>query len=144
MSLTKRINKNIALVGLGLSAIVFSTSCETISEPHRGSGTGALFGALAGGLLGAATGHWDYALGGAAIGAGAGAIAGNEYDKDKMYQKIERVERDANTMIINVSNSNGSVIPVPIRRDKNIYYGPRGEIYNNIPTEDQLRKIYGF
>ena len=50
----------------------------------------------------------------------------------------------ANTVIINVYNSNGSITPVKLTRQGNVFVGPRGEQYFNLPTVDQLAPVYGF
>ena len=44
-----------------------------------------------------------------------------------------------------VMNSNGSMIPVELRRaGGGNYIGPKGEYYAGLPTNEQLRKLYGF
>ena len=43
-----------------------------------------------------------------------------------------------------VTNSNGSTISVKLTRDGSWYVGPRGEWYTSIPTNEQLRVVYGF
>ena len=147
MKLKERINRACVIGEMGLAGLTLSLgtmSCETLPAENRGSITGALFGTLAGAAIGAATGDWGNVAAGAAIGAGSGAVIGNEYDKTQMGKRIDAIERDANTFIINVHNTNGSITPVYLRRDGNTYWGPRGEMYQNIPTEDQLRKVYGF
>jgi len=50
----------------------------------------------------------------------------------------------ASTVVINVTNSNGSYTPVTLRRAGNQYVGPRGEYYSALPTEQQLKVAYGF
>ena len=47
------------------------------------------------------------------------------------------------TVIVWVRQCNGRSIPVRIVRRGSLYYGPRGELYTRIPTEHQLRMIYG-
>ena len=49
----------------------------------------------------------------------------------------------ANTLVVNIRNSNGSYTPVTLRRVGNVYVGPRGEQYLSVPTEEQLRAVYG-
>jgi len=39
---------------------------------------------------------------------------------------------------------NGSISQVRLRKYGVGYVGTRGEYYSHIPTEDQLRPIYGF
>lgn len=43
-----------------------------------------------------------------------------------------------------IQNSNGSRTPVQLRRaDGGMFVGPRGEYYLGLPTNEQLRQIYG-
>jgi hypothetical protein len=43
-----------------------------------------------------------------------------------------------------VTNSNGSRTSVVLTRNGSWYVGPRGEYYSEIPTNEQLRVVYGF
>lgn len=43
-----------------------------------------------------------------------------------------------------VTNSNGSRISVELIWEGAYYVGPRGEYYDTIPTNEQLRVVYGF
>jgi hypothetical protein len=43
-----------------------------------------------------------------------------------------------------VTNTNGSRTAVKLTRSGPWYVGPRGEYYKTIPTNEQLRVIYGF
>jgi hypothetical protein len=45
---------------------------------------------------------------------------------------------------VNVTNSNGSYMPVPLRQAGPMWVGPGGEYYNQLPTAEQLRPVYGF
>ena len=47
------------------------------------------------------------------------------------------------TLVVNVRNANGSYTPVTLRRQGNVYVGPRGEQYLLVPTEEQLKDVYG-
>jgi hypothetical protein len=49
-----------------------------------------------------------------------------------------------NTTTVKVTNSNGSIFQVPLRQEGPGWLGPRGEYYEQLPTEDQLKPIYGF
>jgi hypothetical protein len=49
-----------------------------------------------------------------------------------------------NTETVNVTNSNGSISPVVMRRQGVGYVGPRGEFYNHLPTPEELKPVYGF
>ncbi|MCM8794340.1 MAG: glycine zipper domain-containing protein [Candidatus Omnitrophica bacterium] len=113
-------------------------------------------GSLAGAGLGAIIGHQSGETGeGAAIGAALGGVGGyvlgNEQDKAEMQAQAAGAQaqaaaalQTASTVVINVRNTNGSITPITIRREGNLYVGPRGEIYTQLPTEDQLRPVYGF
>jgi hypothetical protein len=49
-----------------------------------------------------------------------------------------------NIVTVNITNSNGSITPVRLRKQGVGYVGPRGEYYDKLPTEEQLKPIYGF
>ncbi len=57
--------------------------------------------------------------------------------------QIENVRAEANTVIVNITNSNGSITPVTLKRSGNVWIGPKGEQYMSIPTAAQLKPIYG-
>ncbi len=48
------------------------------------------------------------------------------------------------TITLWITNSNGSKTLVQLTRDGLWYVGPRGELYSSIPTNEQLRVVYGF
>jgi hypothetical protein len=74
---------------------------------------------------------------GAAAGIGIGAIM--EALAERHYLREEM-----NTVMVRVTNSNGSVVRVPLRKQGVGYVGTRGEYYPTLPTEGQLRPVYGF
>jgi hypothetical protein len=43
-----------------------------------------------------------------------------------------------------ITNSNGSRTCVKLTRHGSCYIGPRGEYYRGMPTNEQLRTVYGF
>ncbi len=43
-----------------------------------------------------------------------------------------------------ITNSNGSRTSVTLTRQGGYYIGPRGEYYTGVPTNEQLRVVYGF
>ncbi len=54
-------------------------------------------------------------------------------------------KKDEAKTVIMVENSNGSRTPVELEPlGNNQWRGPRGEIYDGLPSEEQLRKGYGF
>ena len=118
---------------------VFIGGCESDAQTGAllGSGVGAGVGALAGG-------DTEATLIGAAVGGGAGYMLGNEGDKKKAAGDRDAIRDEMNCVTVWITNSNGSKVPVKLRKSGPNYIGPRGETYPTMPTEDQLRPIYGF
>ena len=108
----------------------------------------ALLGAGLGAGIGALAGDSGDALTGAAIGAGAGYIFGSESDKKKTQQQTDQqlaqIRAEQQIVSVWITNSNGSKTEVKLRRSGPNYIGPKSEVYNSMPTEDQLRQAYGF
>jgi len=123
-------------VGLGLA---FVAGCE--SDAQTGALIGTAVGAGAGQAIG---GDTESTLIGAAVGGGAGYIIGSEQDKKKTKAEIDALRQDMNIVTVNITNSNGSVSQVLLRKQGVGYVGPRGEYYNHLPTEEELKPIYGF
>jgi hypothetical protein len=48
------------------------------------------------------------------------------------------------TVTVWITNSNGSTTSVRLTRQGPWYIGPRGEYYAQMPTNEQLRVVYGF
>ena len=117
--------------------------CETDAQ-----NTGLLGSGIGVGVAAIAGGEGSDLLTGAAIGGGAGYIMGNESDKKKTQarsdQQIADLRSEQNMVSVWITNSNGSQIEVKLRRSGPSYIGPRGEVYQTMPTEDQLRQVYGF
>ncbi len=120
-------------------ASVFIAGCE--SEAQIGSALGALAGAGIGQLAG---GDTEATLIGAAVGAGAGYMLGNETDKKASAAERDAIRSDLSSTVVWLTNSNGSQVPVRLAKNGPAYIGPRGEIYNQLPTQNQLRPVYGF
>lgn len=126
----------VVAVGLGLA---FVAGCE--SDAQTGAAIGSLAGAGIGQLAG---GDTESTLIGAAVGGGAGYMIGSEQDKKKTKAEIDSLRQDMNTVTVNITNSNGSVSPILLRKQGVGYVGPRGEYYNHLPTQEELKPIYGF
>lgn len=120
-------------------ALIFAAGCQ--SDAQTGSVIGALAGAGIGQLAG---GDTESTLIGAAIGGGAGYMLGNESDKQKAAADRALLREDMNHVTVNITNSNGSVSQVRLRRQGVGYVGTRGEYYHTLPSEDELRPVYGF
>ena len=123
-------------VSLGLA---FVAGCE--SDAQTGALIGTAVGAGAGQAIG---GDTESTLIGAAVGGGAGYMIGSEQDKKKTKAEIDALRQDMNIVTVNITNSNGSVSQVLLRKQGVGYVGPRGEYYNTLPTEEELKPIYGF
>jgi hypothetical protein len=140
-----------AVVSVGL---LFAIGCESDAQ------TGALIGTGVGAGVGQAIGrNTESTLIGAGVGAGAGYMIGNEQDKKKtraemesirqenaqMRQESAQTQQEMSTVTVNITNSNGSITPVTLRRQGGFYVGPRGETYTTLPTQEQLKQAgYGF
>lgn len=118
---------------------LFVAGCE--SDAQVGSAVGALAGAGIGQLAG---GDAESTLVGAAVGGATGYMLGNESDRRKAQVERACLRREINTVVVKVTNSNGSIVQVPLRKQGVGYVGTRGEYYGTLPTEDQLRPVYGF
>jgi hypothetical protein len=65
-------------------------------------------------------------------------------DKKKAKAETDELRQEMNTVTVNVTNNNGSITPVKLRKQGVGYAGPRGEFYDRLPTSEQLRPVYGF
>ncbi len=138
--------KHLTIVILSLAAgfgILAVSGCETEAQSKAAWGTaiGAGVGQLAGG-------DTKSTAIGAGIGAGAGYIWGSMEDKKKEEQartQAQVAQADGNSVTVWITNSNGSKTPVKLTKTASGgYVGPRGEMYDTMPTQDQLKKVYGF
>jgi len=129
----------ISSVLAAVCGIFFVAGCQ--NDAQTGSAVGALAGAGIGQLAGRST---ESTLIGAAVGGGAGYILGNESDKQKQQTQLRAMQNDMNSAIVNVTNSNGSIVQVRLRRRGVGWVGTRGEYYPTLPTGEQLKPVYGF
>ena len=133
----KRLTTIVAVVlSFGL---LFFVGCQ--SDAQVGSAIGALAGAGIGQLAG---GNTEATLIGAAVGGAAGYMFGNESDRAKERAERDHMRREMRTVAVNITNSNGSISQVRLKKHGVGYVGTRGEYYSHLPTEDELRPIYGF
>jgi len=124
------------LIGL---VLIFIAGCESDAR------TGAVLGSLAGAGIGQIAGRsTESTLIGAAVGGTAGYMLGNESDRKKTQAEMAYLRQQTDYVTVNITNSNGSVSQVMLRKQGVGYVGTRGEYYNTLPTQDQLRPIYGF
>ena len=57
---------------------------------------------------------------------------------------MDAIRYEMNTVTVHVTNTNGSIIAVKLSKSGPGFIGPKGEYYPTLPTEDQLRPVYGF
>ncbi len=126
----------------GLVAVGFVSGCDSEAKTDALIGTG-----LGVGIAALTGGDGSDLMIGAAIGGGAGYIWGNEADKKKAEQTpVAELGTTAQQDVVSVwvTNSNGSKTEVRLRKTATGYMGPKGEVYSSLPTEDELRPVYGF
>ena len=128
------------LVAVAVSfGLVTTVGCE--SEAQTGALIGTAIGAAAGQAIG---GDTEATLIGAGVGAAGGYMIGGEQEKQQMKADIAAAQQAANTVTVNITNSNGSITPVVLRRQGNLWVGPKGEQYMSLPTPEDLKPVYGF
>ena len=119
--------------------LVFTAGCQNDAQ------TGAAMGTAAGAGVGQmAGGDTESTLIGAVVGGGIGYIVGNESDKQKAQAERDYIRDEIRYVTVNITNSNGSISQVRLKKHGVGFVGTRGEYYSKFPTEDQLRPIYGF
>ena len=132
----------VALLGMALTL----SGCATASQRDQGTAIGAGIGAALGSVLGNNMGgsRNDRELG-IAAGALVGGMLGRQYGTQQdMQGQLSNLQQQQFITTVWVENSNGSKTPVQLRQpDGGQYVGPRGEYYSTMPTQDQLRKVYG-
>ncbi|HUW19783.1 MAG TPA: glycine zipper domain-containing protein [Sedimentisphaerales bacterium] len=128
-----------------LAAVAVSVGLVLVGGCESDAQTGAAVGAAAGAGIGQLAGRdTESTLIGAAVGGGAGYMIGNEQDKKKTAAERDSIRQEMNTVTVWITNSNGSKIPVKLTKQGAGYVGPRGEYYETLPTQEQLKPVYGF
>lgn len=134
------------LLVFGIAAgLLIQAGCAT-TDAERATALGAGVGAGLGMILGHNFGHseHDRLLGAAAGAAIGGALARQQYEQQKTQTRLNWMQQQQTMVTVWITNSNGSRTPVLLRAaDGGQFIGPRGEYYAGLPTEDQLRPVYG-
>jgi phage tail tape-measure protein len=94
---TRPFCKGIAVATMGLTILLSSCSGGSLSTREKSAGIGALGGAAAGGIVGAAVRHPAAgALIGGALGLGAGALIGDQLQghENTSYQQQQQINRN--------------------------------------------------
>jgi hypothetical protein len=131
--------------------IALMVSLLSLGGCGEGMKASDIYGAsLCGALIGGIVGYQSHEEGeGAAIGAtlfGVGELL-NQLDNLDSKEKEHRDNDDngrTEIYVIQVHNSNGSITPIEIEKRENTFIGPKGEHYETLPTEEQLKPVYGF
>ncbi|MHC4623054.1 MAG: hypothetical protein ACYS4W_04040 [Planctomycetota bacterium] len=130
----------IVVVGILLPVVCGGCSGLLLSPIYNA----ALLGGGIGGIIG-------YQSGEAAAGALLGAAILGTGEVLKQTDQLAKGEdpkdcgcRGEEKIVVEITNSNGSITPVELKRKGCDYIGPKGEHYKELPTEDQLRPVYGF
>ena len=130
-----------------LTAGALVVGCTT-TQTHTAAGTGigAGVGAIVGHNLGDGSGDRDK---GALIGGAIGGVLGHQMGKQKEAQqqtdqRLRELESQAQTREVWITNPNGSRTRVELKAGEGgTWIGPRGEVYNEFPTAEQLQQVYG-
>jgi len=100
----------------------------------------ALLGAIVGGIVGYQS---EEPGEGAAVGAAVLGVGELLSQLDREHKDRERKDECAKQVVVEIHNDNGSITPVKLKKEGGGYIGPRGERYEELPTEEQLKPIYG-
>ncbi len=140
-----RPTKSVSLMLVIALGFGFITGCKNDAQNT------ALIGAVIGTGIGAISGGGsDGMVIGAAAGGGIGYLIGNESDKKKANvakgygNEMDSSRSLQDTEVVWITNSNGSKTPVKLQKGNPGYVGPRNDHYASLPSEDQLRLVYGF
>lgn len=111
------------------------------------------------GVLGGCNGEVKYRdlYGSALMGAGIGAIVGHQSDEaaegalvgaavfatGTLLHYVDDYLKET-TVTVKVTNSDGSKTPVEFRKKKGVYRGPKGEKFDHLPTEAEIKEGYAY
>ena len=137
----------IIIVSLSLSL------CGCCCENHNSGGNslklGGIYQAVLGGaLIGGIVGYQSDETGeGVAVGAAICGVGELLRQTDELARKEKKHKEQENerteSVIVEIHNSNGSITPVKLKKENSHYIGPKGERYEELPTDEQLKPIYG-
>ncbi len=122
---------------LGLCAGCNEDNSDMKLSPIYGS---AIAGALIGGIIGYQS---DETGEGVAVGAAVLGVGQLLHELDEANKHEEHEDECDKEVVVQIHNDNGSITPVKLKRKDCAYIGPKGERYEELPTEEQLKPIYG-
>lgn len=142
-------NNSIKITAVMAALTLALSGCMQSQQEQQYTATGAILGAGAGAIAGNNIGgisSTEGAIAGALIGGLLGHSSGSQRTRmDSQQAQIDAMKAEQNRMVVNIANSNGSTTPVVLHKiGYNQWEGPRGEIYNGVPSSDQLKPVYGF
>lgn len=146
----KSLHKTPVVILLVVSLVLGLCGCcsENQSDCENGLKLTPIYAAaIGGGIIGGIVGHQsDETKEGVAVGAvllGVGQLLSQIDEMAREEKEHEDEDECAKLVVIEIHNSNGSITPVKLKRDGTAYIGPKGEFYQELPTEEQLKPIYG-
>ena len=83
------------------------------------------------------------AVAGAALAASAVYGVINERDKNQTQAQLSEMRQEMKVLTVNITNSNGSISQVRLQKQGVGYVGPKGEYYDHLPIDTELRPAYG-
>ena len=100
--------------------------------------------AIAGALIGGIIGYQSDETGeGVAVGAAVLGVGQLLHELDEAGHEKEHRHKENEQVVVEIHNDNGSITPVKLRKEGEGYIGPKGERYEQLPTGDQIKPIYG-
>ncbi len=108
------------------------------------AGVSAVKAAIGGAIIGGIVGYQSDEPGeGAAVGAVVLGVGQLLHELDQVHQEKEHKRKEKEQVVVEIHNDNGSITPVKLKKEGSGYIGPKGERYEELPTEEQLKPIYG-
>lgn len=133
----RRIALSLVLAG----SLALAPACANTSNTTKGATIGAVGGAVAGRALTSGKSSSTKTagtLGGALLGGVIGGIIGSNADeKERAAAAVPQ-----HTQRVTVPNSDGTYTTVTLERVGARWKGPRGEMYETLPTADDLARTY--
>jgi uncharacterized protein YcfJ len=134
------------VIGTLLAGLLFQAGCASMTPTQQstaiGTGIGAAVGAILGNNLGNSQNDRELGI---AAGALVGGVVGHQYGRQgELQRQVNTVQQQQFMTTVWIENSNNSKTPVVLRQTEGgQYIGPRGEYYTTLPTQDQLKSVYG-
>lgn len=142
--------KTSVVILLVVSLILGLCGCcsENQSDGDNGLKLSPIYGAALGGaLIGGIIGYQSDETGeGVAVGAvilGVGEFLRQVDELACKEREHEDEDECEEQVVIEIHNSNGSITPVKLKKDGSAYIGPKGERYEELPSAEQLKEVYG-